>query len=64
VSLPGAWAEDLDDVPLTYLYRTLNRLILMLENGERGDLLPSKGEQDAAWAVKNAYDKRHGMRED
>jgi len=58
MSLDNSWAQSLDDVPLTYLYRTLNRLILMLESGERGDLLPSKGEQDTAWAVKQEYERR------
>lgn len=56
MSLSDAWAEALSDVELTMLYRTLNRLI----TAERYDLMPTKGEQDVAWAVKQEYERRMG----
>lgn len=52
MSLSDAWAHNLDNVSLTYLYRILNRLIIC------GELLASKGEQDTAWAVKDEYERR------
>lgn len=54
MSLSDAWAEDLDDVPLSMLYRTLNRII----EAENYAALPTKGEQDTAWAVKHEYERR------
>ncbi|HEY1700842.1 MAG TPA: hypothetical protein VGG75_14115 [Trebonia sp.] len=56
MSLSNVWAEDLDDVSLTFLYRILNR---MIENGHRG--LESKSEQDIAWAVKHEYEERAAL---
>lgn len=55
MSLSDAWAQDLDNVSLTYLYRIMNRLI---ETKAYDPWLPSKGEQDIAWAVKNEYEDR------
>lgn len=55
MSLDDSWAQELDNVALTYLYRTLNRLI---EGNRYRDFLPSKGEQDTAWAVKYEYERR------
>jgi hypothetical protein len=61
VSLDDSWAGGLGDVELTMLYRTLNRLITQ----ERYALMPTKGEQDVAWAVKQEYERRlaaqHGV---
>ncbi len=61
MSLDDSWAGGLGDVELTMLYRTLNRLITR----ERYDLMPTKGEQDVAWAVKQEYERRleaqHGV---
>jgi hypothetical protein len=54
MSLDDTWAGSLGDVELTMLYRTLNRLITQ----ERYDLMPTKGEQDTAWAVKHEYEDR------
>lgn len=59
MSLSDAWAQDLDNVSLTYLYRIMDRLIVNNEQGiMRGLLLMSKGEHDIAWAVKNEYEDR------
>jgi hypothetical protein len=55
VSLSDAWAEDIDDVTLTYMYRTYNRII---EAEAYRQWLTVKGEQDVAWAVKHEYEDR------
>lgn len=61
MSLSSAWAEDLGNIELSYLYRILNRLI----GGEHyADFLPTKGEQDVAWAVKHEYEERREAGED
>ena len=54
MSLDYSWAEDLGAVELTMLYRTMNRLI----GQNRYDLMPTKGEQDVAWAIKYEYEVR------
>ncbi len=45
--------ESMDPALLTVLYRTFNRAI---EN--RYEAIPTKGEQDLAWAVKQEFEKR------
>jgi hypothetical protein len=55
VSLGDEWAASLGDVELTYLYRTINRII---EADAYAMWLPGKGEQDVAWAVKQEYERR------
>ncbi len=44
---------SMDEGLLTILYRTYNRAI---EDGHKA--IPTKGEQDLAWAVKLAFEKR------
>jgi hypothetical protein len=62
VSLDDSWAGGLGDVELTMLYRIMNRLI---EAEAYREWLPTKGEQDTAWAVKHEYERRleaqHGV---
>lgn len=55
MSLDDSWAQELGDVELTYLYRTMNRAITLEKYGE---FLPTKGEQDTAWAIKHEYEDR------
>ncbi len=45
--------EVMGDMLLTILYRTYNRAI---EDGYKA--IPTKGEQDLAWAVKQEFEKR------
>ena len=54
MSLSEVWAEDLGDIELSMLYRTFNRII----EAENYALIPTKGEQDTAWAVKHEYERR------
>lgn len=58
MSLDDTWAQDLGDVELTYLYRIMNRLI---EAEAYVPWLPSKPEQDVAWAVKHEYENRAAL---
>jgi hypothetical protein len=58
MSLGNEWAEELDDIYLTYLYRLCNTAIEGNRQVEAYELIPSKGEQDTAWAVKHEYEER------
>lgn len=55
MSLSDQWVEDLRDLELSMLYRTMNRAITLEKYRE---FLPTKGEQDIAWAIKNEYEDR------
>lgn len=54
MSLSDEWAGSLGDVELTMLYRTFNRVI----EAENYAVIPTKGEQDTAWAVKHEFERR------
>jgi len=58
MSLNDSWAQELDDLALSFLYRICNRLI----EGDAGVKayvnLRSKGEQDTAWAIKQEFERR------
>jgi len=58
MSLPDAWAENLGDVELSFLYRICDRAISGDERDGRCVRLRSKGEQDVAWAVKCEFENR------
>jgi hypothetical protein len=55
MSLDDTWAQDLGDIELSMLYRTMNRAITLEKYRE---FLPTKGEQDTAWAIKQEYERR------
>jgi hypothetical protein len=55
MSLSDTWAEELGDIELSMLYRTMNRAITLEKYRE---FLPTKGEQDVAWAIKHEYERR------
>lgn len=58
MSLSDAWAQGLDGVTLSYLYRICNRAIEEDERDMKCNRLRSKGEQDVAWAVKDEFERR------
>jgi hypothetical protein len=63
MSLSDAWAEELGDVELSFLYPIVNRLIEGDDKIEPYEYLPSKGEQDTAWAVKYEFERRMALPE-
>lgn len=58
MSLSDTWAESLDDLELSFLYRICNRLIEGDDKVKAYAQLRSKGEQDIAWAIKHEFERR------